>query len=638
MKLLYRPEIDGLRAIAVLSVIIYHVFPDALPGGFVGVDIFFVISGYLITKIIYNDALDGKFTYTEFYKRRALRIFPSLIVVLVASLIYGWFFLLQGEYSALGKHVFTGAFFVANIGYLLESGYFDTASELKPLLHLWSLGVEEQFYIIWPAFILLVVKRKNVAKISILLLFIASLSYCIYETMHNQSISYYSPITRLWELMVGALISLKVKEDNTNINNLNVVAPIIGFLLIVFSVFFINSKMNFPGYLALVPVAGAALIIGYGRGSYIGHILSNRLFVFIGLISYPLYLWHWPLIVFYKLKTASDIYLLDGLCIIFASIILSVLSFYLIEWKVRFGKHRGYNAVISAIILFIVGQVGLYLYKHDGIQSRKINEIAKEYSSITNVYDFFDYPKLMRSNKCHSVTPEVAVSSGCISKSDNQIFIWGDSYAAALYSGLHNVGKKHYKEIFISQMTDGNGPPFYFDERKTDTLKTLTEANNERLHFVEMYKPKKIIISWMVEGQNAIFDKNQALSSLGETIKKIKLASPESSIIVVGPVPEWNESLIKQIVLYYTNNHNAPPRYMKDGLKPQIKGWDNFLKKNIPSLGAVYISPYSAMCGEDGCLTRTSEGPKGITAVDWGHLTEAGSTYMVDKYRKEIFE
>ncbi|TGX79726.1 acyltransferase, partial [Escherichia coli] len=189
MSIKYRPDIDGLRAIAVLSVIVYHIFPSTLPGGFVGVDIFFVISGYLITNIIYSEALTNKFSYTEFYKRRALRIFPSLIAVLAASLIYGWFFLLQSEYASLGKNVFTGAFFVANIGYILESGYFDTASELKPLLHLWSLGVEEQFYIIWPALILLIVKRKNSARIYIMLLFIASLLYCIYETIHNQSVS-----------------------------------------------------------------------------------------------------------------------------------------------------------------------------------------------------------------------------------------------------------------------------------------------------------------------------------------------------------------------------------------------------------------------------------------------------------------
>ncbi len=638
MSIKYRPDIDGLRAIAVLSVIVYHIFPSTLPGGFVGVDIFFVISGYLITNIIYSEALTNKFSYTEFYKRRALRIFPSLIAVLAASLIYGWFFLLQSEYASLGKNVFTGAFFVANIGYILESGYFDTASELKPLLHLWSLGVEEQFYIIWPALILLIVKRKNSARVYIMLLFIASLLYCIYETIHNQSVSYYSPLTRLWELMTGAAISLTFRDGGNRKSTLNIIVPVIGFILIVFSMFFINSKMNFPGYIAMVPVAGTAMIVCCGNDSCVGRLLSNKLFVFIGLISYPLYLWHWPLIVFYKLKTASDIDLLNGIFIIFASMILAFLSFYLVERKVRFGKHRGYNAAVSAIILFIVGQAGLYVYKHNGIQDRKINEIAKEYSSIINVYDFFDYPNLMRSNKCHSVTPEVAVSSGCVAKSDNQIFIWGDSYAAALYSGLKNVSDKYYKDVFISQMTDGNGPPFYFDNRKTDTLKTLTDANNERLNFVEMYKPKKIIISWMVEGQNAIFDKNQAILSLNETIKKIKFASPESKIIVVGPVPEWDESLIKQIVLYYTNNHNEPPRYMKDGLKPQIKEWDDFLKKNIPTLGVDYVSPYSAMCGDGGCLTRTSEGPKGITAVDWGHLTEAGSTYIVDKYRKEIFE
>lgn len=637
----YRPDIDGLRAIAVLSVVIFHFSSSLLPGGFIGVDIFFVISGYLITSIIYRDAELNNFSYLTFYKKRALRIFPALIVVLAACLIYGWFFLFQGEYKILGKHVFGGSFFVSNIILIFETGYFDSSSKLKPLLHLWSLGVEEQFYLIWPVVILTLASKKRTGAIATILILLFSFIYCVYETIHNPSISYYSPLTRFWELMAGAILAISAMKSTTFVRIMSAnknITSIFGAMLLVLSIMFIDRGMQFPGYIALMPVLGTFLIIASPSDSTISKLLSLKPIAYIGLISYPLYLWHWPIYSFFRIRTAGAPDIISAAVMILLSIILASATYHLLEKNIRLSIKKTTTAIVSALSLALIGAIGLNIYLSDGFPGRSVNTVAKEYTSISNAYDYYDYPKLMRSNLCHSVTPDVAVKSGCIAKSDDQIFIWGDSYAAALYSGLHNVGKKYHIDTAISQMTDGNGPPFYFDDRKTDTLKTLTEANNERLHFVEMYKPKKIIISWMVEGQNAIFDKDQALSSLGGTIKKIKSVSPESKIIVVGPVPEWNESLIKQIILYYVYNNKTPPIYMKNGLKPQIKAWDYFLNKNIPSLGASYISPYSAMCGDEGCLTRTSKGPKGITAVDWGHLTEAGSIYIVDKYRKEIFE
>ncbi|QXB55501.1 acyltransferase family protein [Aeromonas sp. FDAARGOS 1415] len=636
----YRPEIDGLRAVAVLSVIIYHFFPQTLSGGFVGVDIFFVISGYLITSIIYKDAESNNFSYIDFYKRRALRIFPALIAVLFACLLYGWFNLLQGEYRLLGKHVFLGSFFVANLALLLESGYFDSASELKPLLHLWSLGVEEQFYIVWPITILLLFSNKKAGKALAILIFLVSFSYCIYSTIHNPSVSYYSPISRFWELMAGAFLAIIMRESifERLVKNHRNLLSLIGILLIALSISLINKSLEFPGYIAATPILGTCLFIAASNHSLIGKILTIRPLVYIGMVSYPFYLWHWPILSFYRIKTAEAPGILTGAVLITLAFVLSVLTYVLIEKRIRFGKKKGIKAILVTSILASIGLIGLTIYRLDGVFDREVNSIAKEYTSITDVYDYFEYPTLLRSNQCHSVTPAQAISSGCISTSRNQIFIWGDSYAAALYNGIKNSIDEYKIDIHVSQMTDGNGPPFYSDKKLTDTHKTLSEANNERLFFVKQYQPKIIVITWMIFGQNSITDKEAAMHGLKETINKIRGASPDSRVVVIGPVPEWNGTLIWQIVTYYSTYRRTPPTYMANGLRPDIKEWDAFLSQNVPKIGVEYLSSYSEMCTHGACLTRTSEGPSGITAVDWGHLTKPGSIFLIDRLKDRLFK
>jgi len=215
----YRSDIDGLRTVAVMSVVIFHFFPNLILGGFIGVDVFFVISGYLISSIILKQLDNRSFSILSFYKKRILRIFPALFIVLAATYIVGWFTLTQGDYSALGKHIAGGSFFISNLLLWSESGYFDTSSQLKPLLHLWSLGVEEQFYLLWPLILLAFSKtRKGIICIGLLVL-IVSLTTSIL-TMHATSgINYYSPFTRAWELMFGALLAdLKYKKTSITVN------------------------------------------------------------------------------------------------------------------------------------------------------------------------------------------------------------------------------------------------------------------------------------------------------------------------------------------------------------------------------------------------------------------------------------
>ncbi|MGY3137904.1 peptidoglycan/LPS O-acetylase OafA/YrhL [Bradyrhizobium sp. USDA 4501] len=287
----YRPDIDGLRAVAVSLVVLGHAFPQYVPGGFVGVDIFFVISGYLITGIIYGDIQNGSFSLATFYARRIRRIFPALIVVLIAAFIAGWQLLMPSELVALGKEIAAGAGFSANLLFYSEGGYFDAAAQTKPLLHLWSLGIEEQFYLVWPLLLWALMRWRIAAAAPLALIFIASLVANILVVRTNPEAAFYQPFTRAWELAAGALVAVCLP------NGFSAARDLLGWfaLAVIASVTaFYSPSMTYPGIAAVAPVAAAAALIMSGRNRF----LSTRTAVAIGLISYPLYLWHWPILVF----------------------------------------------------------------------------------------------------------------------------------------------------------------------------------------------------------------------------------------------------------------------------------------------------------------------------------------------------
>ncbi|MBF0299331.1 MAG: acyltransferase [Oligoflexia bacterium] len=299
----YRKDIDGLRAIAVLAVIGFHAFPEWIKGGFIGVDIFFVISGFLISSIIFTELDNNKFNFMTFYSRRIRRIFPSLIIVLLAFYSLGWFTLLADEFQQLGKHILSGAGFISNFTLLREANYFDNTTDTKPLLHLWSLGIEEQFYIIWP-FLLWVAWKKRFNKLLVCSsIIILSFLINIITIKIDPKISFYSPVSRFWELISGSMlayisINKKISPANGNKFLLNTTSTL-GIFLIIISISLITKENNFPGWLAIFPIIGTYLLISVDSNTFINRvILSNRTLVWIGLISYPLYLWHWPLLAF----------------------------------------------------------------------------------------------------------------------------------------------------------------------------------------------------------------------------------------------------------------------------------------------------------------------------------------------------
>lgn len=639
MTIKYRPDIDGLRAIAVLSVIIFHFFPSLLPGGFVGVDIFFVISGYLITSIIINDVKNRRFSFWEFYKKRIIRIFPALLAMLVAIYILGWFWFLQGDYKSLGKHIFGGSFFISNILLWRESGYFDSNSAYKPLLHLWSLGIEEQFYLFWPILLTLFARTKKGLYLTGTIILIISLAISIY-TMHSATgENYYSPLSRCWELMLGALIaSLRIKNSIQN-EKIRKMASASGAVLIIIALATINSSIPFPGYIALIPVLGTGLLI-YGENGVFNKIISCRPLVFIGLLSYPLYIWHWPIYSASRIMLAEEPSPQIRIASIALCFTLAYLTYKFIEIPIRRSTRKPAIAIALSCSVFGIGIIGLTTFQRDGLPFRAVNNVAEneyqEYASITNIYDTFHFPEAIRKDVCHSVEPDVALKNGCISMKRNQIFIWGDSYAASLYAGIQHLIETEGYKADISQATDGNGPPFFVSGRRTDSGKDLLRANNDRLKFVKEAQPAVIVIAWMVHGANASSDIQWTIKGLKKTINNIKEVSPTSRIVIFGPFPEWHEGIIRQIVNHYNIHKKMPSDYMNDGILPDMAIFDKEIKAAMKNEDVDYISSLATLCNDQGCLVRTGPGVQNLTSMDWGHLTRPGAEYLVEQNKGKI--
>jgi peptidoglycan/LPS O-acetylase OafA/YrhL len=366
----YRPDIDGLRAFAVLSVVFFHAFPKGVSGGYVGVDVFFVISGFLISKILFTEIADHRFSFAIFYGRRIRRIFPALAVCLAAVLAYGFVALMPSELAQLGKHVFFGAGFLSNIVLWSESGYFDSAASSKPLLHLWSLGIEEQFYIVWPALLWIAFKIKAATGRLLALLFIASFAVNIALSITSISDDFYLPISRFWELLAGA--GLAWRREIALTPSIRSLISLAGLVAMLISVAIFTPEMRFPGWLALLPVAGATAVILAGPEAMVNRIiLSNRAVVFVGLISYPLYIWHWPLISYaYVIRMGKPPTPLMATALVVASFLLAWGTYRFIENPVRFGVHRHRRTQFIAACVAALGACGLAVWTKSGFPER----------------------------------------------------------------------------------------------------------------------------------------------------------------------------------------------------------------------------------------------------------------------------
>jgi len=323
MSIKYRPEIDGLRAIAVVSVVLYHaefVFRGNNPfrGGFIGVDIFFVISGFLITSIILKQVQDGNYSFKDFYERRARRILPALFAVMAASIPFAWKLMLPQALKEYAGSILSSLFFGSNIWFWSESSYWDAPSALKPFLHTWSLSIEEQFYVFFPILVLVVWKYAQQYLTSIFIIaFLVSLQMADHGSVANPDATFYLLHSRAWELLAGAVLA-KFSIDYGRLSHpfLDATMPAVGLFLILNAIFFFNHDMKHPSFMTLLPVLGTVIIIWFAnKGELVTDMLSTKVFVGLGLISYSLYLWHFPVFAFARIHDSSQTDLHDYVCI-----------------------------------------------------------------------------------------------------------------------------------------------------------------------------------------------------------------------------------------------------------------------------------------------------------------------------------
>jgi len=510
----------------------FHAFPSILPGGFVGVDVFFVISGFLISTIIFKGLELGNFSYIDFYIRRIKRIFPALIIVLIACLVFGWFALLQDEYKSLGKHVSGGAGFVSNIILWKESGYFDIAASFKPLLHLWSLGIEEQFYIIWPLIMALLWKRTPNVFMAVSILALISFSSNTWFVNSHPVATFYFPLTRFWELLIGCLLAYVTLFrggliifwlSHVNINTIshsqiNRKLPetfaTLGILLIIAAATLLTKYKAFPGWWALLPTIGTALLIAAGPQAWINRkILSHRILVFIGLISYPLYLWHWPILSFANIvySTPNELVRFFSVAI---SFVLAWLVYALIEKPIQ--KQRGYFApVVLSMLVLCISAAGYVIYQQDGFPFRAANKSENNKIYTESIQKNDDIRARYKTNYCldiYNISPLAYRYCRSYGPSNgNVIVVWGDSHAIAWSPVFFEIAKENNLRVVI--FSNWGCPPL-IGIRRTDGIGDAENCSSfgvgeDIFRAIQAINPKLIFMiarwslysnGWQIEG------------------------------------------------------------------------------------------------------------------------------------------
>ncbi|WP_330996115.1 acyltransferase family protein [Burkholderia territorii] len=614
----YRADIDGLRAVSVLAVLIFHAFPNFLHGGFVGVDIFFVISGYVITAHMLREIDAGTFSFMGFYGRRVRRIFPALLLVLVCIYGFGWFNMLPEEFKQLGKHIGGGAASIANFVLWHEAGYFDVSAELKPLLHLWSLGVEEQFYLVWPVLLFVTVRARLSAAWPILLVGVGSFLLNI-ATVHGDSVAaFYSPLTRVWEPMLGAFLAYRHhhfrREFSTSLGNAK---AIVGFVAIGLSLAFVNDSLAYPGWCAVGPTVGALFLIDAGASQTIARtVLGWKPLVGVGLISYPLYLYHWPLLSTLRILSNGAVPLEWRGVALLCCFPLAFLTYRYIEKPIRNSARPKLVVVVLALLMGGCGFAGYNVYTRDGMEFR-MSEMVGAFTD--GVY--FDRDKIWRRGECYLEGADRGFRASCVDSGTGPLFmLWGDSRSAALYPGLRGVSE--LRGVRLAQFSTSGCPPLLAGDGR------CARVNARVLELTKEIRPSVVLLTanWDTDRLEALRGTIDALHFIG--VKRV---------ILIGQVPTWQSSLPKLYWLFWRMHHEMLPARTFFGVDPASQRYDREGAAIAASLGIEYISAFDAMCDTSGCLTRTGSGRGNIVMFDDSHLTPAGAEAVASGIETRIF-
>lgn len=622
----YRPDIDGLRAVAVLSVLIFHLHPQALQGGFVGVDMFFVLSGYLISGILFRGLQDGTLSLVDFYIHRVKRIFPALLTVLLACLVAGWWILLPGEYAQLSKHVAAGGAFVQNFVLQQEAGYFDNAAELKPLLHLWSLAIEEQFYLVYPLLLITAWRLRLTLLWVVSLLGAVSFVWNLHDTTHHPVGAYFSPQTRFWELLAGAVLAhlQTFGRDATRWRSppavLGHTLSLAGLLLVLVSVFWIDKGKAFPGWWAVLPVLGTVMLVAAGSQACANRLLSRRPLVWVGLISYPLYLWHWPILSFLRIRLPEGPSAALLGAAVGTSFTFAIVTYLAVERPIRFRCHWRLVPPALASGMVVMAAAGFITLRLDGLPGR----IPAEIRTIANFK--VDFATDARAGKCwlSNTQPADAFADECTDLASTERpawLLWGDSHAARLFPGLRHVTNG---QVAWSQFNrDGCAPvPGLGYER-------CQESNEHVLARLSAIRPELVIMfsHWGARATDWGPHTRHAQQLLDSVRRLHGLGVPR--IVVLGPAPRWNEALPKMVYQSWLGGlPRKIPLRMADGLKSEVTAIDAQLASLLRDETVDYVSVWNILCDGDGCLTHVPGQAAELMSWDYGHLTTPGAILL----------
>jgi peptidoglycan/LPS O-acetylase OafA/YrhL len=637
----YRPDIDGLRAIAVLSVVAFHFNIGPVPGGFIGVDIFFVISGFLITGNIVDRLDGGTFSFLDFYQRRIRRIFPALLAVLSFTLAVGTLalnypddlFLVSGGsvFEQMYRSVAVGAAFLTNFTSMYGDDYFTQNAVTQPLLHLWSLAVEEQFYILWPLFLSVAAVFR--LRYFTLALAIAAVSFAtnVLTVSAEPLTAFYSLQTRAWELMLGAALTCAPEIGERRFIPTADVRSVIGILAIAIGLFAISRHVEFPGWAALLPTVGAVLIISAGPDALLNRsLLSAKGMVWIGLISYPLYLWHWPALrLFEQLSDESALRPILKAIAVIGSVAASWLTYRFIEVPFRFGKWR--TALYACILLLVLAGLGMVAEAVPILAQRSLPQNQRVMLADLKQSTEHDLATMFGNRPCfrghQNETFKLFIRNGCLDLTfpgKESVFLIGDSHSAALAQGLRPLLAK--SRINFIQVSTGWCKPT--DNNESD--KDCKDINNMVAKRISELRPELVIIDawWMQASGAPHYMGDDYFAYLRDWLINLKQRGARR-IIVIGQIPVWSPSLPDFLSRTFVRNNQAIPERTFSGVDPESLRMDAKMRSIDYPPGVTYLSMKDTLCNDAGCLTLIGPDVKNDLVVwDHSHLTLAGSEYV----------
>lgn len=612
----YRAEVDGLRAFAVLPVIFFHAGFELFQGGFVGVDVFFVISGYLITNILVADIESNKFSIVNFYERRARRILPALFVVMLVCIPFAYVWMTPTQMKEFALSLVAVSLFSSNVLFWLESDYFAAAAEKKPLLHTWSLSVEEQFYVFFPVFLFLAWRfGRNRVFWMIVVFALLSLVLSEWGWRNKASANFFLTPTRVWELFAGAIAALVERRRGPQSNNL---LAMIGLVCVIVSVFAYDKNTPFPSVYTLLPVVGVYLLIIYANeGTWAAKILSTKILVGIGLISYSAYLWHQPIFAFTRIRLLDEPSLEIVSFLIVLTLLLAVLSWRFVEQPFRRGDHLGFSRSsifqMSGIGIAAMIAIGAFGYLSDGLIGR-FNSEQREILAFEN----YKRGPVYREGECflEPYHTHQDFADTCTNDLGKSFFVWGDSHAAALASGL----RQNFPGT--SQRTASACPPILdvkVDFPPRPNCEGINRANLQLLISEDKDTPVILHADWKIYA----FD---IADELRKTVRKLK-ENGVTNIFLVGGVPLYAPSL-PQLLLREGIALDA--EHSTTSNQSQVRALDAELAEVARQEGIEFLSPLSHLCEQrDTCLSVIRDDDIFVpTTWDSGHLTLGGASFL----------